>query len=67
MSILRLVRNFALLGMLALAAHDLAGYPIISCGLPCRVCGSSTPCVNHVRCYCQPMTVGCHWVRQSCQ
>ena len=65
MSILRLVRNFALLALLALAAHD-KHLPVPACSGQCRACGSSTPCINHVRCYCAPASTRCFWIRLSC-
>jgi len=53
MWILRLVRNFALLAVLALAAHAAAGAdhkPNLSCGAFCGrgqgVCPTACPCVR---------------------
>lgn len=71
MSILRLVRNFVLLAVLALAAHSLAAAPdkhhsLPACSGQCRACGSSTPCINHVACYCAPASTRCFWIKLSC-
>ncbi len=71
MSILRLVRNFTLLAVLALAAHDLAAAAAsrdrdhLTCFGPC-VCGSSTVCKGDERCVCYHTLRGCIWVRVSC-
>jgi hypothetical protein len=52
MWILRLVRNFALLAVLALAAHAAAGAdqkPSLTCGAYCRgsgACPKGCPCVK---------------------
>jgi len=63
MSILGSVRKFALLSMLALAAHALAGStpggPPLSCHKAGNLClGGCTTCTNHVRYCCQNVT-GC--------
>ncbi len=61
MSILRVVRNFALLALLALAAHAAARAdqkPSLTCGAYCKghgACPDACPCV---KCYPFPRTVG---------
>ena len=71
MSILRSVRKFALLAMLALAVRGLAASASVSQSLTCRkvgnLCtGGCTACINHVRYCCQNVARCCFFPCSVC-